>query len=96
LKILEAFAAHTPIVSTTIGAEGIDAVDGRHLLLRDVPREFAEAVVALLRNNVPSGYSTEHGYQLAQEQYDWETAVVPRLLDAHDHAYEMFAAEATT
>ena len=43
LKILEAMAAGCPIVSTTIGAEGIDARDGHELLLRDEPQAFAAA-----------------------------------------------------
>lgn len=48
-KILEAWAAATPVVSTTIGAEGLGAVDGKHLVIADTPREFAEAVVRVLR-----------------------------------------------
>jgi glycosyltransferase involved in cell wall biosynthesis len=43
LKILEAFAHRVPVVSTSIGAEGIDAEDGVHLLIADSPAEFAAA-----------------------------------------------------
>ncbi len=43
LKILEAFAHRIPVVSTSIGAEGLDAVDGVHLLVADRPDAIAEA-----------------------------------------------------
>jgi glycosyltransferase involved in cell wall biosynthesis len=48
LKILEAAAMAKPIVSTRVGAEGLDFVDGEEILLADEPGEFAEAVVSLL------------------------------------------------
>jgi glycosyltransferase involved in cell wall biosynthesis len=48
IKIVEAAAYGKPVVSTTIGAEGLDMEDGKHLLLRDDPVEFARACVALL------------------------------------------------
>ena len=48
LKILEAMAMEKPVVSTTIGAEGLPLEDGVHLLLADAPDRFAAAVVELL------------------------------------------------
>ncbi len=48
IKILEAGAMARPIVSTTLGAEGLDLSDGKEVLLADEPREFAGAVAALL------------------------------------------------
>ncbi len=47
LKILEAFAASRPVVSTRKGAEGLDATDGQHLLLRESAAEIAQAVIEL-------------------------------------------------
>jgi glycosyltransferase involved in cell wall biosynthesis len=47
-KILEAWAAARAVVSTTLGAEGLGAHDGEHLLLRDTPDSFATAVANLL------------------------------------------------
>src|SRR5690606_8058639 len=44
LKILEAFSAGRPVISTTIGAAGLDAVDGDHLLIADRPEQFATAI----------------------------------------------------
>ncbi len=48
LKIVEAMAMGKAIVSTTLGAEGIEAVPGRDLLVEDQPAAFAEAVGRLL------------------------------------------------
>lgn len=47
-KILEAGASAVPVVTTTLGAEGLDLVDGYHAFIRDEPKEFAAAVVHLL------------------------------------------------
>ena len=49
IKIYEAMGMERAVVSTTIGAEGLDVVDGEHILLTDDPQSFADAVVTLLR-----------------------------------------------
>ncbi|RZS91448.1 glycosyltransferase involved in cell wall biosynthesis [Motilibacter rhizosphaerae] len=46
-KVLEAFAAGLPVVSTPKGVEGLDVVDGEHVLLADSARELVEAVLRL-------------------------------------------------
>lgn len=48
LKIFEAMAAEVPVVSTTVGAEGLQLVHGRHALIADEAIDFADAVVRLL------------------------------------------------
>ncbi len=50
LKILEAAAMAKPIVSTGLGAEGLEFVDGEEILLVDEPRPFADTIAALLRD----------------------------------------------
>lgn len=50
IKILEAFARRVPVVTTSVGAEGLAIVDEVHLLCRDEPHEFADACVRLLRD----------------------------------------------
>jgi glycosyltransferase involved in cell wall biosynthesis len=50
LKIYEAMAAGKAVVSTTIGAEGLDVHHGRDIMLADDPRSFAQAVIMLLRD----------------------------------------------
>ena len=50
VKLLEAFAAGIPVVSTVVGAEGLAVKDGEFCALADDPAEFAERVLALLRD----------------------------------------------
>ena len=50
LKIFEAMAMERPVVSTTIGAEGLPVTDGQDIVLADTAGDFAAAVVRLLRN----------------------------------------------
>src|SRR4029077_11584916 len=45
LKILESLALGTPVVSTSVGSEGLDLRSGEHLLLADTPQAFADAVI---------------------------------------------------
>jgi polysaccharide biosynthesis protein PslH len=71
VKILEALARGIPIVSTTIGYEGIDLTPGEHLLVGDTPEAFAEAVVRLLSNPALGRQLAAAGRQLAEQRYDW-------------------------
>ena len=71
IKILEAWAAGTAVVSTTIGAEGLDAVSGEQLLLADDPSEFRESVSALLASHNKRQRLGESGRLRYQEQYSW-------------------------
>lgn len=72
LKILESMSAGTPMVSTKIGAEGIQAVSGRHLLLADDPTDFAQAVVGLLENAELRMAISREARKLVEERYDWD------------------------
>lgn len=78
LKLLEALAMSRPVVATTLGAEGIAAEDGEHLLLADTPEAFAEAVLKLLDDPALGQRLGEAGAALVSAQYDWP-AIVPRL-----------------
>ena len=70
LKILEAFAAGLPVVSTPIGCEGIDATNGRHLWIS--PREsFADAICDALSNPEASRCLAENARLLVLDCYDW-------------------------
>jgi len=51
IKILEAFAAGVPVVSTSLGAEGLDVRHGQHLLIADTPDDFAAACIRLVRDD---------------------------------------------
>ena len=74
LKIVEAMAMGKAIVSTTLGAEGIEAVRGRDFLVEDDPAAFAQAVNRLLAD---PGLATQIGQsarQLAEDRYAWSGA----------------------
>jgi polysaccharide biosynthesis protein PslH len=73
-KILEAWAARRAVVSTTIGAEGLGARDGKHLLIADDPAIFAGAVQALLDDRRRSYVLGEAGRSLYLDRYTWPVA----------------------
>lgn len=70
LKILEAFACKRPVVSTTIGAEGLGVTDGYHCLLRDRPAEFALACFRLLQDKDRTRGLTGAAYLFVKKNYD--------------------------
>src|SRR5262245_24631345 len=74
LKIVEAMAMGKAIVSTTLGAEGIEAVAGRDLLVEDEPAAFADAVNRLLAEPDLSARIGQSARQLAVERYAWSGA----------------------
>ncbi len=71
LKILEAMALGTPVVSTTKGAEGIEARHGEHLLLADDAASFAECTLSLLRDADLRQRLAINARRLVEERYDW-------------------------
>ena len=72
LKILQAMAMARPIVSTTLGAEGLSVTPGEHLLLADNPQAFAEGIVTLAHSSQFAARVAEAGRRLALTQYDWQ------------------------
>jgi polysaccharide biosynthesis protein PslH len=74
LKILEAWAAGVPVVSTSIGAEGLPARDGEHLLLADGAAKFAETVSSLLASRDMRCKIARAGRLLLEKEFTWETA----------------------
>jgi glycosyltransferase involved in cell wall biosynthesis len=78
LKILEAMALGRPVVSTTIGCEGLDVVDGEHLLIADSPERFVEKTVRLLEDRMLYRHIATNGRQLVVARYDWD--VIARQL----------------
>lgn len=81
LKILEGLSFGVPTVSTSIGAEGIDVVDGTHILLADTPEHFAAQVVMLLKNPSQAAGLRQPGRDLAVERYSWQA--IGRYLGAY-------------
>ena len=71
LKILEALAAGKAVVSTSVGAEGLDLDSGKHLVVADDPREFVEKVIELLDSPDERRRLGEAGRLRVIESYDW-------------------------
>jgi glycosyltransferase involved in cell wall biosynthesis len=82
LKILDSWAMGVPVVSTTVGCEGLHALDGENILIRDDPQEFARAVIEVLSNEQLSQRLSEGGRATAQRLYAWD-AIGERLIGAY-------------
>lgn len=72
LKIVEGLALATPVISTTIGAQGLGLVDGRHLVLADGAEAFAEATLRVLADPAGSARLGERGRAHVHEHFRWE------------------------
>jgi polysaccharide biosynthesis protein PslH len=83
LKILDAWSMGKAIVSTSIGCEGLETLDGVNMLIRDEPREFAAAVVDVLRNGELRARLEREGRHTAETHYAW--SVVGARLSAAYH-----------
>ncbi len=79
LKILEAMSVGTPVVSTSKGAEGLDAVIGRHLFVADTPEVFADHVVRILKSKELRDQISTGAHGFVKEKYNWKT-IMPRFL----------------
>ncbi|MBP7146636.1 MAG: glycosyltransferase [Acidobacteria bacterium] len=72
LKILEALAMERAVVSTTIGAEGLDTTEGRDIVLADDPAGFADAVERLMADEARRRALGRAGRALVLERYGWD------------------------
>jgi len=76
-KILEAAAMSKAMVSTSLGCEGFTVENGRQLVIADSPRQFADAVLALLRDPARRERLGASARALA-DVYDWKN-IIPRM-----------------
>ena len=72
LKIYEAMAAGVPVVSTTVGAEGLDVTHGRDILLADTAETFAEACLLLLESAEARQRIAGAALELVRTRFSWE------------------------
>jgi len=82
LKILEAMAARVPVVSTKLGAEGLEVKDGETILIHDTPDDLAGALIRVAHDEKMRQRIVEAAYSLAVDRYDW-TAVGTKLRGIH-------------
>lgn len=91
LKILEALARGLPVVTTTIGAEGIGVVDREHVLIADDPHEFAVAVRQLLLDDELWVKLSVAGRRFVLQRFDWDligVAIDEAIRDVADELAE--------
>lgn len=87
LKIFEALAMARPVVSTTVGAEGLGITAGRHYLAADDPEGFAAATVSLLRDTNRRHAIGDAGRRLVETCYAWPSIA---------HSFEQHCLEVVT
>lgn len=75
-KILEAGACQIPLVSTTLGAEGIPVIDGEHILIADESDEFAKAIIKLIDDKGFAKKLATNCHKLVNDNFSIETLVV--------------------
>lgn len=91
LKILEAMAMGRPVVSTRLGCEGLSVNPGKDILVADDPREFAERVLEVLRDDALAASLGEAGRSLVEREYDW-----PRLSEQLEEVWQRTAGRERT
>jgi glycosyltransferase involved in cell wall biosynthesis len=73
VKLLEAFGAGVPVVSSPAGAEGLPVADRRELALASTPQEFADRTLGLLADPAEAARMGDRARRFAIERFDWAT-----------------------
>jgi len=78
-KVLEAMITGTPVVATTLAAEGLDLQNGRDVLIADTPASLANATVRLLKDPSLQDKLSKAGEDMVRRGYSWDT--ISKVLD---------------
>jgi sugar transferase (PEP-CTERM/EpsH1 system associated) len=73
LKILEAMAAGVPVISTTLGAEGLEVEHGKNILIVDTNEKMIEAIIRVIEQPEQRKQLSDAGRALVSKRYDWTT-----------------------
>jgi len=73
LKILEAMAAGVPVVSTTLGAEGLEVQDDENILIADTSEQLVEAILIVIEDEARRHHLSAAGRALVSSRYDWSS-----------------------
>ena len=71
LKHFGAMAAKLPLITTSVGAEGLGAVDGVNIVVRDTPESIAEATLSILENSKLAEKIANNARKLVEDKYSW-------------------------
>lgn len=74
VKILEAWAAGLPVVSTSLGAEGLDVTPGTHYCNADTPEDFSNSVAMLLQKGSAAAQLAHAGRCIYEQRFTWDAA----------------------
>jgi len=69
------------VVSTSIGCEGLEAIDGENILIRDTPEGFGEAVISVLRDPTLRDGLGRRGRSTVERRYGWDIIGESMVLD---------------
>lgn len=83
LKIFEAMAARIPVVSTSVGAEGLPVSPGEDILIADSPQAFADHCLELLETPGLRSRIVETAWEMISSRFSWEqvTSCFERILE---------------
>ena len=73
IKIVESWSMGRAVVSTSLGCEGLDGTDDVHLLIRDDPNRFAEAIIQLLQDEPLRHRLSVEAKRLVEARYSWNS-----------------------
>ena len=73
LKILEAMAAGVPVVSTALGAEGLDVQHDENIMIADTNEQLVEAIISVVENKARRNQLSAAGRALVSSRYDWSS-----------------------
>jgi glycosyltransferase involved in cell wall biosynthesis len=91
-KIAHAFSLRCPVVSTSLGAYGYDALDGREMFLADSAEDFASACIRTIRRPAEAAGVAERAWTGFLKSWTWD-AIRPRIRDAVEECLRLSSAE---